>query len=69
MQEWVELVENYIIINQLSVLEGKGKISSKEAKQIARDEYKKYKPIQDKTYRSDYDKMLEQEIQRIEGKK
>ena len=36
---------------------------------IAREEYEKYKPIQDKTYRSDYDKLLEQEIQRIEGKK
>lgn len=69
MQEWVDLVEKYLKLNQTPILQGKGKISSKEAKKIARKEYEKFKPIQDKTYRSDYDKMLEQEIKRIEGQK
>ena len=69
MQEWVDLVENYLKLNQTPILHGKGKISSKEAKKIARKEYEKFKPIQDKTYRSDYDKMLEQEIKRLKGQK
>lgn len=69
MQEWVELVEQYITMNQFTVLQGKGIISSDEAKKIARNEYKKFKPIQDRNYRSDYDKMLEQEIKRLKGEK
>ena len=50
----------------LPILVGKGNISSDEAQKIAKEEYGKYKTIQDKNYLSDFDKLII-EIKRIEG--
>lgn len=66
MQEWINLLKDFLKLNQRPILEGKGKISSEKAKKIAKKEYEKYQPIQDKTYQSDFDIILEQEIKRIE---
>lgn len=49
----------YINLNLLSILEGKGKISSNDAQKIAKEEYDKFKVIQDRGYPSD--------LKRIEG--
>ena len=43
----------YIHLNLLSILEGKGKISSNDAQKIAKEEYDKFKVIQDRSYPSD----------------
>ena len=43
----------YINLNLLSILEGKGKISSNDAQKIAKEEYDKFKVIQDMGYPSD----------------
>ena len=48
------------------VLEGKGKISHKQAIEKAESEYEKYKVIQDKNYISDFDKSLN-EAKQIEN--
>ena len=43
----------YINLHLLSILEGKGKISSNDAQKIAKEEYDKFKVIQDRGYPSD----------------
>jgi len=71
LKDWSELLDNYINLNDFEILKNKGKISKKEADRIAKKEYKKYQPIQDKSYKSDYDKRIEEvneAIKRIEGK-
>ncbi|MGL4669197.1 MAG: RhuM family protein [Methanobacteriaceae archaeon] len=66
MNDWKEVLISYIKLNQLPELTDKGKISSENAKEIAKTEYYKFRPIQDKDFKSDFDKMIN-EIKRIEG--
>jgi len=67
MAEWREFLIDFIKLNQLPILVDKGNITSKMAKEIARKHYEKFKVIQDDTFESDFDRMIE-EIKRIEGK-
>ena len=66
MGDWKQVLDDYINLNLLLILEGKGKISSNDAKKIAKDEYDKFKVIQDKHYQSDFDKLII-DIKRVEG--
>ena len=67
MAEWNDILINFIKISQLPILTHKGKITSDMAKEVARKHYNKFKVYQDKSFESDFDKMIE-EIKRIEGK-
>lgn len=66
MEDWKKVLDDYINLNLLPILEGNGKISSNDAQKIAKGEYEKFKVIQDKNYQSDFDKLIE-DIKRIEG--
>ena len=66
MKDWKKVLDDYINLNLLPILEGKGKISSADARKIAKDEYDKFKVIQDRNYQSDFDKLII-DIKRIEG--
>ena len=59
-------MDDYIDLNLLPILEGKGKVSSTDAQKIAKEEYEKFKVIQDRNYQSDFDKLII-DIKRIEG--
>ena len=66
MNDWKNEVENALKLFHYEVLEGKGKISHKQAVEKAENEYEKYKVIQDKNYISDFDKLLN-ETKQIEN--
>ena len=66
MNDWKKVLDDYIDLNLLPILEGKGKISSNEAQKIAKEEYDKFKAIQDRDYQSDFDRLII-DIKRIEG--
>lgn len=66
MNDWKKVLDDYINLNLLPILEGKGKISSDDAQKIAKEEYDKFKVIQDRNYQSDFDKLI-LEIKRVEG--
>lgn len=66
MNDWKKVLDDYINLNLLPILEGKGKISSYDAQKIAKEEYDKFKVIQDRDYQSDFDKLII-DIKRIEG--
>ena len=67
MNDWKNEVENALRVFHYDVLEGKGKISHKQAKEKAESEYEKYKVIQDNNYVSDFDRLLN-EAKQIEDK-
>lgn len=67
MEDWKNEVENALKVFHYEVLEGKGKISHKQAITKAEYEYEKYKVSQDKNYLSDFDKLLN-ETKQIENK-
>lgn len=58
MNDWKNEVENALKVFHYDILEGKGKISYKQAKEKAESEYEKYKIIQDNNYVSDFDRLL-----------
>ena len=65
MNDWKNEVENALRVFHYDVLEGKGKISHKQAKEKAESE--KFKVIQDNNYVSDFDRLLN-ETKQIENK-
>ena len=67
MNDWKKEVENALRIFHYDILEGKGKISHKQAKEKAESEYEKYKVIQDNNYVSDFDRLIS-ETKQIENK-
>ncbi len=58
MDDWKKEVENSLKVFHYEVLEGKGRITHKQAVEKAESEYEKYKVIQDKNYVSDFDKLI-----------
>ena len=58
MNDWKNEVENAIKVFHYEVLNDKGKVSHQMAKDKAFLEYEKYKVIQDKSFVSDFDKLL-----------
>lgn len=67
MKDWQIEVENALKVFHYEVLDSKGKISHKMAKDKAFSEYEKYKVIQDKNFVSDFDKLL-METKQLENK-
>jgi len=68
MNDWKDVLNNFIHLNQLPILNNKGSIDAKKAKEIAIGEYEKFRNNQDREFQSDFDKMIE-DIKRIEGEK
>jgi hypothetical protein len=59
MRDWIEKLNAFLNFNQLDILNDSGKISHEIAEKLAMKEFKKYNVIQDKTYISDFDKMVD----------
>ncbi|MBQ9159770.1 MAG: virulence RhuM family protein [Methanobrevibacter sp.] len=68
MKDWKTLLYGYLELSQLPLLEGKGKVSSIEAKTHAINEYKEFRIDQDRNYESDFDNLIKT-IKQLEGKK
>ena len=60
MADWKLLLENYLKFQERDILPDAGTISHEEAEAKALAEYEKFWRIQDKTIRSDFDKLLEE---------
>ena len=53
-------LDAFLKFNEEEILEDKGKVKKEVAKAFAESEYEKYRVIQDKIYKSDFDKLLEE---------
>lgn len=51
-------LNNVLSVRHYEILDGKGKISKKQADEKAENEYEKYKVIQDKKFLSDFDILM-----------
>ncbi len=58
MQEWKEKLEVFLKVNEYNILKDNGKIKKEIADQLALDEYKKYRIVQDQNYISDFDELI-----------
>ena len=59
MADWHERLDDFLKFNEYQVLQNYSTVKKEIADKLAIDEYKKYKPIQDKEYLSDFDKAVE----------
>lgn len=58
MDDWVSRLDAFLQFNDYEVLQDAGKISASVAKQLAEQEYSKFRVVQDREYESDFDKEL-----------
>ena len=59
MQDWVQKLDDFLAFNAYEVLTNFGKTRRESAEQHAINEFEKFRVIQDKTYESDFDKIVE----------
>lgn len=64
MAEWIEKLDNLMILSGRQLLVGKGTISHEEAKEKAIAEFEKYRKTEMLQYESDYDRAIKELIQR-----
>ena len=64
MQNWIDALDNQIVSNRRKLLEGKGRISHKQAVEKAEKEFEIYRAREMKQLESDFDravKLLQQQ--------
>lgn len=59
MSEWVERLDTFLKFNEYNILKDSGKMRADVAKKFAENEFEKFRVFQDKEYRSDFDKVIE----------
>ena len=60
MRDWAEKLDIFLNLNDAKLSDGIGKISHEIAQAFAESEFEKYRIIQDKLFKSDFDKLLEE---------
>ena len=58
MNDWVQELDNQILLNRRKILEGNGKISHKEAMEKAENKFKIYREREMKELQSDFDLLM-----------
>ena len=59
MKDWSQKLNAFLQFNERDILENAGKVTAVIAKEFALSEFEKYKVIQDKSYKSDFDRLLQ----------
>ena len=62
MKDWINKLNAFLQFNEKEILQDAGKVTAEIAKSFAAIEFEKYQVIQDQTYQSDFDKLLEMEL-------
>lgn len=60
MQDWSEKLNDFLAFNAYGVLANHGRVRRDTAEQRAFAEYEKYRVVQDKNYRSDFDNIVDE---------
>ena len=58
MEDWKNKLDIFLRFNERDVLDNPGKVSHKVAESFALSEFEKYRVIQDKSFKSDFDKFM-----------
>jgi hypothetical protein len=61
MQDWETKLNAFLQFNEREILSWSWKITTEIAKAFAESEFEKYRVIQDRLYKSDFDKLLEEQ--------
>ena len=61
MEDWAKRLDGFLEFNGNKILTGPGKISVEQAKLHAETEFEKHRIVQDRLFKSDFDRFLELE--------
>ncbi|MBK5226231.1 MAG: virulence RhuM family protein [Thermoleophilia bacterium] len=56
MEDWVEKLDAFLHFNEYEILENAGRVSHEVAKQLVDEQYDKFRVVQDKHFKSDFEK-------------
>jgi hypothetical protein len=59
MEDWEKRLNAFLEFNEREILQDSGKVSAEVAKTFALTEFEKYRVIQDRMFKSDFDLFLE----------
>jgi hypothetical protein len=59
MQQWIEIMNSFLQLYEYPILQGLGSVSKEEADEKALSEYADFRVIQDKNYKNDFEKLIE----------
>lgn len=59
MKDWIQKLDAFLQFNEEDILQDKGRVTHEIAKAFAEEEFEKYRLMQDKIYKSDFDLFLE----------
>lgn len=62
MKDWAKRLDMFLNFNEYPILTNAGKVSSEVAKRFAETEYDKFRVIQDREYKSDFNKLIDASI-------
>ncbi len=58
MQDWVSRLDAFLQFNEEDILQDRGKVTVAIAKAFAESEFEKFRVLQDRTYQSDFDRLV-----------
>ncbi len=61
MEDWGKRLDLFLEFDEREILQDAGKVTAQIAKAFAESEFEKYRIIQDRLFKSDFDKLLEQQ--------
>jgi hypothetical protein len=67
MEDWSNRLDKFLEFDERDVLKGRGDVSFEEAKKIAENHWEKYRPVQDKLFKSDFDRQLKKYLKSKKG--
>lgn len=62
MKDWADKLNGFLKFNRKDILQDAGKVSAAIAKTFAEKEYDRYKPIQERLFESDFDKIIKKQL-------
>lgn len=62
MEDWAEKLNAFLKFNEVDILQDAVKVTAEIAKTFAESEFEKYRPIQDRLFESDFDRVVKRLI-------
>ena len=60
MQDWAKKLNTFLQFNEREILEDSGKVTAEMAKAFAESEFEKYRITQDRLFKSDFDRLIDE---------
>jgi hypothetical protein len=60
MADWKKRLDAFLKFNEHDILHDSGRVTAEIAKTFAESEFEKYRIVQDRLFKSDFDKLVEQ---------